>query len=318
MNKISILLVLILISGCSQNENYPFIEKDLPSANILVFAAHQDDELICAGGRMIKSRFDNKDVNVVMMTDGSPKEFSENPIITSIRNNETINALSKINISEKNIIFLNNDDLGFIFDSDNELIINQIKNIIKEKNPDEIYIPAYEGGHIDHDSTHVLIVNVLNGLNKKIKVYECIEYNAYNWGAPIPDNEDSLDNEKNPVIKLIMNEDEIKLKKEMLKYYGSQKPSLNRNVIGSNLKITEFDYYKKSESGNSVIGERIKDCKEDELICAYYWNDLLRELPDYDYNQRPSSQILYEKQCEYDKRFICYDFNEFRNQCSKI
>ena len=94
---------------------------------------------------MIKSAENKKEVNIVMMTDGSPKEFTENPIITSIRNNETIKALSKINVSEKNIIFLNNDDLGFIFDSDDKLTIGKIKEIIEQKDPDEIYVPAYEG-----------------------------------------------------------------------------------------------------------------------------------------------------------------------------
>lgn len=155
-----LILSLIFILGCAQ-KNYTIIDKDLPAANILVFAAHQDDEIICAGGRMIKAMQNNKTVNVVIVTDGSPKEFNENPVITNVRNNETINALDKINISKNNIIFLNVDDLGFIFDSNGNELVDKILGIISEKNPDEIYIPAYEGGHIDHDSVHVLVTKSL-------------------------------------------------------------------------------------------------------------------------------------------------------------
>jgi LmbE family N-acetylglucosaminyl deacetylase len=318
MNKLIILIILIFISGCSQFNQYTIIEKELSPKNILVFAAHQDDETICAGGRMIQSKLNNKDVNVVILTDGSPKEFRENGIIASIRNNETINALNKINISQENIIFLNNDDLGFIFDSNDKELINKIKEIIEEKNPDEIYIPAYEGGHIDHDSTHILVLSALKKINKKFKIYECIEYNSYNWGSPIPDNEDIIDNEKNPVMELTMNENEINLKKEMLKSYISQKPNFNKNIIGYKSKITEFDYYIQDKK-NKVIGNRIKNCEEDYLVCAYYWNDLLRELPSYDYNKRPHPpKLLYEKQCDYDKRFSCFNFNDFKDKINDI
>jgi len=319
MKKLIILMILLLVSSCSINYNRTIIDRDMPPKNILVFAAHQDDETICAGGRMIKSKIYDKEVNVVILTDGSPKEFNENDIITSIRNNETINALGKINISQENIIFMNYDDLGFIFDSDDNSIINKIKKIIIEKNPDEIYIPAYEGGHIDHDSTHILVKKALNRLNKKIKVYECVEYNAFDWGDPIPDKEDRLDNSKNPVYRLIMNDNEINLKKEMLKSYISQKPDFNKNVVGYKSRITEFDYYFEDKKYGDVIGARIKNCNEDYLVCAYYWNDLIRELPDYNYNEKPhSSKLLYEKQCDLKNKGFCFKFDDFKKKINSF
>lgn len=309
MKKVIFLLFLIIfIFGCYNEDNSIYSYKPEP-ANILIFSPHPDDEVIGVGGRMIQVKKEGYDITVVMMTDGSPKEFDEQEEISAIRKNETLEALELIGINKENVIFLDYDDLGFIFDSDIKVYIDEIKKIIREVNPDEIYIPAYEGGHIDHDSTNFLVISSLSELDKKYKVYEYIEYNAYFWGAPIPVKEDTLNNEIFPVYELIMDVEEVRLKKEMLKKYRSQDPSFkNSREVGFNpkqkSKFNEYEMYLEGRKipktiFSSVIGKRIDNCEEEFLVCTYFWKDMIRPLPDYDYTQRAHKPLLgYEKFCK--------------------
>lgn len=206
-----------------------FTAKD----KIIVFAAHEDDETIGTATIMNRAVNAGDAVTVVITTDGAPSKFGQGRTEAAIRENETLKAMKLIGVPKENVIFLNYDDLGFIFEINTTKEVDRIAQLIKDKQPTQIYMQAYEGGHIDHDSTHLLVDEAIKKSGVKAKAYEFPEYNAFYWGKPIPTNESVREAESKPVMVLNLTPEEQKMKKEALKQYISQHPE-KKNLVDKN------------------------------------------------------------------------------------
>jgi LmbE family N-acetylglucosaminyl deacetylase len=298
--------------------------------SIMVFAAHEDDEAIGVGGKIIRTAKDNGTVHVVIMTDGSPDKWGGSEEYSLQRVDETKTALAGVGVPESNIIFLMYDDLGFIFDIDFSKEADKISQIIANVSPDEIYIPAYEGGHIDHDATHLLGLEGLRRSNlSRVLLFEYIEYNYFHWGAPIPDNEDQINNAEYPIITLNLSEDEIAQKKEMLRTYASQEPTQKirfalppkeneqnestepeKLIERNEFHLNEYELYMLNHPNPSAFtGNLINEGCEDYLTCTYYWPDMIRFLPVYNYTTRPHHKPV---EYELDKEYLNKTFEDLR------
>lgn len=291
MKRILTFGIILLFIGASipSAENISVKKIDLIDGknhtpkNVLVVAAHEDDESIGSGGTIIQSVKDGDNVTLVMMTDGSPAEWGDNETYSQVRMNETIAAMTLAGLPEENIVFLGYDDLGYIFDlyvSGMVGVINNMTDLINDLQPSEIYVHAYEHGHIDHDTTHYIIVRALqrSRIVATAEIYEYIEYNPYGAGAPIPEDEDVINNTLYPVIYLNMTDEELKLKKEMITIYQSQCP------------------------------EGVENCSQYLIDTYFYGPDMIRELPPYNYTRSPcinDSCRWTNESCEY------HNFSEF-------
>ncbi len=251
-------LLLIVIFVC-------LLSVTAQAKEVLVFAAHPDDESIGAGGILIQEASKGSNVTVVIMTDGCPDEESHIANYAQIRKNETISALALAGIPEENIIFMDYDDLGFMFDYGTigtKAIIETITSLIQDINPDEIYVHAYEHGHIDHDATHYMIVQAAGAIGfNRSDIYEYIEYNAQYFGQPIDPDYSIVDITQYSVTYLNMTSDELQLKQDMIAIYVSQ----------------EIQCSNQSET----------DVRAQVLEKYYFGADMIRELPDYDYTKSP-------------------------------
>ncbi|MBN1502711.1 PIG-L family deacetylase [Candidatus Woesearchaeota archaeon] len=250
MKRILILIQVILLVSCVPTKKSANLDL---SKNILVIAAHEDDEVIGPGILINRAINSGVNVTVVVTTDGAPKEFGHGAFEASVRKNETIEALGVLGVKEEDILFLEYDDLGFIFEVDVQNETNRIKRIIEDVNPDAVYVHAYEGGHVDHDATHRLVVNAIADLNYTGKTYEFIEYNAYKWGGAIPEEEDQVDNIECPVEILAPVETEEQAKKDALKKYISQHP-VKKNLIAKNDTGFKIIHLSATINGEEVKG----------------------------------------------------------------
>ena len=70
--------------------------------------------------------------------------------------------------------------------------------------------------------------------------------------------------------------------------------------------------YVISQTPNKPI-MNIQDCKDDVLVCLYFWPDMIRKLPNHDYSKKPAEQIVYEERI---KELYNKDFNDFINEFS--
>lgn len=261
-----LILSSIFLSGSA------FIPEQ-PQKKILVFTAHHDDESCGLGGFLIKNARESNKIKIILFTDGSPEEYDKDYGWTEIRNRELLSALSLIDLTENNIIFLDYDDLGFIFDlgpNGTVELIENITSLINNENPDEIYVHAYEHGHLDHDSVNFIVVKAFqrSDMRDKIKIYEFLEYNALSWNKPIPSELDVINNNRYPLITLNMTEEEKTLKMMMISKHVSQDVNGVCNLEKDSENISRECY-------SSVVGH------------YYKGPDLIRELPPYNYQESP-------------------------------
>lgn len=261
-----LILSFIFISGSA-------FMAEQPQKKILVFVAHQDDESCGLGGTLIRNAGEGNDIKIVLFTDGSPEEYGKDREWTELRNEELLAALSLVNLTRDDVVFLDFDDLGFIFDLGVDGTIDLIKNItslINNVDPDVIYVHGYEHGHIDHDSVSFIVAKAFqrSEVRERTKIYEFLQYNVFSRDNPIPEDIDVINNTRYPLIRLNMTEAELNLKKEMVSRYVSQ------DVHG--VCVLERDSVNIShECYDSVVGHYFKG------------PDLIRELPPYNYSKSP-------------------------------
>lgn len=148
----------------------------------LFILPHQDDEFfIYPYIDYLKRR--NFVVKIIYLTNGG--YANHNPLT---RAKESIVALAKINVSQKDIIFFGHENniydaeifykYEIISDFLNQFFLNNIDSIKK------IIVPAWEGGHQDHDATNLIVQKITHKSKFKDKVFQFFLYNAHNISKP--------------------------------------------------------------------------------------------------------------------------------------
>ncbi len=141
---------------------------------LFIFAHPDDDSLICGSMRLIKER--GGDVHAVWLVSGlSPRGIK-------VREKEVQSAMDLVGISRKNRYFLR---LPVCFLLNFSYSKKRLFPLVDSINPAKIVVPAFEGGHVDHDATNFLGVESAKHLttrNPNIIVYE---YPLYNGDGPV-------------------------------------------------------------------------------------------------------------------------------------
>ena len=221
-------LSIFILNMHYKNFDYRYIPEPDSDTRALIIASHHDDEILIAGGYMIKTMQNLSDKVTVNKS--------------SWREEETVKALGLIGIKEDNILFLTNKDQTGLLDIDNmERNIEDIVSLIKEINPSIIFLAAYEGGHCDHDMTNFAVASAIKKYNITIPVYESPEYTRYRSFyeemlfrlekfsiikiRPYPR---FLYNTEEEIVTINMSKEDLELKKKMLDQYESQSIDLLR------------------------------------------------------------------------------------------
>lgn len=156
------------------------LQNKLPSlqSTALFFFAHQDDE-VGVFQKIIDEQSKGQRVICVYMTDGGKSML--------VRNRESLVVLGELGVPEKDVIFagqvlsIPDGDLHEHLETAADWIIKWLMN---SPVVSAIYLPAWEGGHPDHDALHAIGVIVaekfkLLGVTKQFPLY-----NGYNCEGP--------------------------------------------------------------------------------------------------------------------------------------
>jgi hypothetical protein len=158
----------------------------------IFFFAHQDDEFGVFQTIVDEVLAGNK-VYCIYFTDGVRSGISPKK-----RNGESLKVLEKLGVPPESVMFIGEN----LMISDGTLVdclprAKQWLSIWLSNIPtiQNIYIPAWEGGHPDHDSLHAVVVIVAKYLNLLDHVWQFPLYNGYRcWGkffrvlSPLPTN----------------------------------------------------------------------------------------------------------------------------------
>jgi LmbE family N-acetylglucosaminyl deacetylase len=140
--------------------------------------AHQDDE--CFAFQLIAKELEaERDVWCVYITDGGVK--------SSRRNVESLRVLVGMGVSDNRILFAG-ERLGI---RDGKLLSSLsvcecgLREILSmTRNVDAVYVPAWEGGHPDHDALHLVAATVIEKAGMFDRLFQFSLYNAYKLPKP--------------------------------------------------------------------------------------------------------------------------------------
>jgi LmbE family N-acetylglucosaminyl deacetylase len=179
---------------------------------ILVFAPHPDDEILGCGGTLIKNVQKGNEVYVCIVTKGCEPYFNE----AKTMENRADNLACHKFIGVTKTFFL--DFPAVLVETVNRIEFNgKFLDVVKEVQPDEVYIPHYGDMQKDHQVVAEACMVALRPKYfpqvKKILGYETMS--ETDWNAP---------NVQNAFIPNVFEDitDQLELKKEALSYYKMQ------------------------------------------------------------------------------------------------
>jgi len=139
-------------------------------SNTAIFLfAHQDDESGCFY-EIEKKISQGSVVKIFYLTSGTPDGK-----LSSQRNLESLNVLSSLGVKKRNIIFLGlhaHSPDGKLAKNINSLLNTILKLFINIQEIESFYFMAWEGGHQDHDATHLIGVTLAKKFNVIRKSYQ--------------------------------------------------------------------------------------------------------------------------------------------------
>ncbi|MCR8632412.1 PIG-L deacetylase family protein [Paenibacillus radicis (ex Xue et al. 2023)] len=241
VHKMVYIFITLLLVNCVSNVD---VKPHTPV--VLIIAAHPDDETIGMGLSIIQKKKLGQEVNVVVAVDGGKEEGTPNrETRVNRRMEESKSALRLAGLKDQEMIYLKYPDTNVSHSI--EELYNDLLKIMKEKNPDEVYIQAWEAGNIDHDAVHFAAAQAAKSLKILERTYEFTEYNAL--------HQPKLRNPQGigfaaltdlPGIKVNASEEDINLKNKMLAQYSSEGAlSIFRDWPELYRQLPAHDYLKK-------------------------------------------------------------------------
>jgi LmbE family N-acetylglucosaminyl deacetylase len=191
-------------------------------SRILILVAHPDDEVVAAAAAIGRAKAEGAEVFALYMTDGClarettwPWRRSRHGEAVAARRSEGESAASRLGLAP----------VGWMSRPTRRLwrelpeVHTEIESAVAAHAPDQIWVPAYEGGNPDHDA-----LNALGQLfAKNLSVLEFAEYNFVGGRAraqefPSPNGEERT---------IALTEEERQTKRALLEVYASERGNLN-------------------------------------------------------------------------------------------
>jgi len=167
--KYILVIQILIFCSCATRKTVttPIANRSLDRGNVLCVFAHQDDDAFIIS--RLKSHSDSGDsIKVVYTVFYSHKRerYSQKRV------SESKTALQTINVNSE--VFWDYPDTKTYLYA-NEIIL-RLDSVISKFKPKVIYVPAYEGGNIDHDIANYCVAQFRN---KGIRIIEFPLYSAY-------------------------------------------------------------------------------------------------------------------------------------------
>lgn len=144
----------------------------------MVFSPHQDDETLGCGGMIALKRQCKGSVSVVFLTDGqsgvADHRLSRDQRV-ELRKQEAIAALAILGVEKSDVHFLNKPDgtLNHLSELQRQQTIDHLIQLLRDYQPQEIYVPHRRDRHADHEATYELVQAAMMqlGLQATVRQY---------------------------------------------------------------------------------------------------------------------------------------------------
>ncbi|MBT4858341.1 PIG-L family deacetylase [archaeon] len=145
--------------------------------SVLFLIAHNDDQLLGAGGTIAKYAKEGKKVITIIFSFGeSSQPFIQDHHTRKVRVKESKRA-QKI-LGEEELYYLGLTETKFPEEIKQRDIHTKIKNIIKKNKPSKIFTHSMDDPHPDHRAVYNFVMNLVEKINFKGNIYS---FNIWNY-----------------------------------------------------------------------------------------------------------------------------------------
>jgi LmbE family N-acetylglucosaminyl deacetylase len=144
----------------------------------IVFAPHEDDDVLACGGLILQSLAEDINVLIVYMTDGracyvvSKRDVGISPDqLAKIRKNEALECSEELGVPISNLQFLEIYDQQLSDPINFKTALELVKTILRSYSTLEVFIPIDEP-HPDHRSTHFIVIQAVKEVGKAILIFQ--------------------------------------------------------------------------------------------------------------------------------------------------
>lgn len=156
----------------------------------VVFAPHQDDETLGCGGVIALKRKQGVPVKVVFLTDGrecyvnapAPLPISIEELVQS-RQQEALTALETLGVPASDVIFLKHHDstLSSFEGEQRQAIVAELRDLLIDLRPQEVFVPYVNDMHADHIETHRLVKAALQSIDPSIELWQYLVWSLWEY-----------------------------------------------------------------------------------------------------------------------------------------
>jgi LmbE family N-acetylglucosaminyl deacetylase len=138
----------------------------------IFFAPHPDDEVLGCGGTIARKVASGADVYVVIMTNGcrSHNKWINEDKLASIRAREAVAATFRLGVLQENLTLLAYQDKRLTLQ--HEVALEDVRNILRSKHADELYIPCEYETPADHHATNTIVRRAAQDVASQSAIYE--------------------------------------------------------------------------------------------------------------------------------------------------
>jgi LmbE family N-acetylglucosaminyl deacetylase len=156
------------------------ITRGCETRSALVVAPHPDDETIGCGALIARKRTAGTPVHVVVVCDGRSSHASSKIIgpdeLVEIRAAEVTEACRRLGVDDGSLTLLGHPDESTTERHDQ--LAEQLRALIEELEPDEVYLPSALDWHTDHRAVNRA---VRSALDRQSAVPRTFEYPVWYW-----------------------------------------------------------------------------------------------------------------------------------------
>ena len=218
-----------------RSRSYP-VDQDTIA---LVFAPHQDDETLGAGGLLILKRLEGMTVRIAYITDGSgshPGHPTLHPdALATQRQEEACHAMRLLGVEQAGVCFLGIRDgtLAHLTPIAVQELVGKIAAVLQEVQPDEVFLPLGCDGSSEHDATFAFVRQAIERTGRRPRIFEFPIWASWN---PLRLFRPLL---ASRIVWRVDYRDHAALKRQAIAAYGSQtepiapweKPMLSREFL---------------------------------------------------------------------------------------
>ena len=145
--------------------------------SVLFLCAHNDDQLIGAGGTIAKYAKEGKKIVTVIFSFGESSNLLEQDIHTRKTRVLESKRAAKL-LGEEELYYLALKEGNFKHEIEERNILEKIENIIKRIKPSKIFTHSIDDPHPDHRAVYYFTLDLLEKMNYKCDLYS---FNIWNY-----------------------------------------------------------------------------------------------------------------------------------------